>query len=55
MLNLMSAVYHWLVVCLDSKALVGKGQDLQQKRTKLSEYIGCPMHVVHICSCQARW
>ncbi len=40
MLNLMSAVYHWLVVCLDSKVEVGKERKAQQKRLKLSEHIG---------------
>ncbi len=55
MLNLMFAVCHWLVVCLDSKVEVGKERKAQQKRLKLSEHIGCPMHVKRICNCHARW
>ncbi len=54
-LRVISDVRQWLVACLDSILLVGKGRDSQQKRLKLSEYIGCPMHVVQVCNCQARW
>lgn len=35
--------------------MVGESRDSQPKRLKLSEYIGCPMHVVQICSCHACW
>lgn len=51
----MSIDYQWLVVSLDRKGLIGKEQDSQQNRLKLSECIVCPVHVVQVCNCQARW